>query len=344
MSDQIDNALQIKKLTSLIERNLKRSRRHYLTNVIAKFSPLAIILSIFITEFTTYFFEYNLNALMLLPLFLLIKYFFIERSKQYKCYTTENFLIHCNRYFPELEESAHLTFKAENNLSLLGRFQQVKVKRILLEILSNESLSQNKEINSKLTGNFSQFQSLFVGFLLLAGSYFFQPTYQFFANIINHSNNELAPMIERIENTASSVSKIISAQVIVEPPEYTRSMALLSSTIPVIAKTKSVSDANEESLNISAIAGSTVTWQLEFSNKSNRYFLEFSNGDKIELIIHEKNGTKSKSIFKASTVINHTGLYKIMSNDKTFMQLYTLTITQDEKPKIRILSPKDTVI
>ncbi|MDT0604806.1 ABC transporter permease [Thalassotalea castellviae] len=319
------------RLSTLIEAKLTKIRRYFIVNALSQFLPIAIIIgyiaSIFLSK---YFADHDPVNYINMPVslvvsivftifILLLKYFRITSSKAFKNINQTNFLIHCNRHFPSLEESAQLALSNKQELNVLQRLQQNKVVDELSLLLTQDEKLGQKEI--KLNGHFHRFPSVVIAVVLCCSWWFFSPSHLVEYFSVEQPSLKTANPVKVKSNVAENKTvTLLASQVNITPPKYT---GLLENT--------------QQDLNVDLLTGSTVTWQLHFSNSEQSYFIEFEDGNVKPLLF------AGNEQFTLSTVIEHTGLYKLYSQDKSFQQIYTLRVTLDKKPVIRILTPKNTI-
>lgn len=312
-------------IAALIDDKLKRLRWFFLINNLVKFLPLLSVA----TYFTFYCFSYVLSdenqlytfSVMFVCLATFFKFILLKRSKAFTHISRDNYLAHCNRHFESLEESAHLALQNPNNLNVLQCLQQRKVSQQLLALLAADS-TQDWAIQHSLNGRFYRQLSLIITLFICVSLWFFSPflAIEKLAGFGELSQSKASTPYLNSKDKIKKDVVLINSQVTVLPPKYTN--------LP-----RSV----QMDLNVELLAGSEITWQLNFSDNSQRYFIEFANGEINQIILSDNKG------FIFTTTIEHTGLYKLYSEDKSFQQVHTLQVSLDNKPIIRILTPKSTI-
>jgi hypothetical protein len=313
-------------LATLINIKLKKLRFYFLINNSLRFLPfLVIFLFITFSLSSLFFYEDNQRYTFTLFIFfcaLFLKLILLKRSHAFYNINRDNYLAHCNRHFETLEESAHLAFIDSKKLNVLQQIQQRKVSNELLLLLGELALENNKGIKQVLNGKIQSQISLVYTFLLCGGLWLYSPLLDlqkiYWQSKASQTNEGAANLNEIAKNNIDL--SLIDSQIIILPPSYTKKPKLI-----------------QKELNIELLAGSEVIWQLEFSDTSQSYFIEFANGEINQLVLAENNQYTFKSI------IEHTGVYKLYSQDNVFQQIYTLQVSLDKKPVIRILTPKNTV-
>ncbi|MDG1750509.1 MAG: hypothetical protein P8I03_02430 [Thalassotalea sp.] len=313
-------------LTVLIDGKLKKLRWYFIINTLVRFLPFLTIVTYLLhavfslmlhVENQSYLFSFLIACLAFL-----FKFFRIKRSESFIHINKDNYLAHCNRHFSSLEESAQLVLMAPKNLNFLQRFQQNKVCHELLHLLNEKKVEKHSSNQHTLNGQFHSQLSLLFTCLFLAGLWFYSPITAFEKTTCQgehfQKNINASPLISTVAKNKDI--NLLSSQITVQPPKYTN---LLSTT--------------QKDLSIELLAGSEITWQLGFSETQQRYFIEFANGEINPLVLSENNQ------YTFNYRVEHTGLYKLYSEDKSFQQIHTLRVSLDKKPVIRILTPKSTI-
>jgi hypothetical protein len=313
-------------LTFLIDDYLEKVRWYFLINNLIKFLPLLIIVTYIIFVISSLLSNSDnlpyIFSSFVFGCLLFFKFLSLKRSIKFRSINRDNYLAHCNRHFESLEESAHLVLINSQDLNVLQRLQQSKTCNELLGLLNTHELDKNLRNKQILIGKFQSQLSIVYSLLLCSGLWLYSPLSVFEKvgwNVESSLSNTTIPPLNLTFDESSNVS-LIASQLKVLPPKYTS----LPSTI-------------QKDLNVELLAGSEITWQLEFSDTNQSYFIEFANGEINQLILSENN------LFTLNYVIEHTGLYKLYSQDKSFQQIHTLRVALDKKPIIKIITPKDTV-
>lgn len=235
-------------------------------------------------------------------------YLWYKRSLGYQSITRANVLFHLNRKFPQFQESAQLTFQKTETLNPLQQIQQKKVLKNLEELIKSK-----QKIVPKLAIKVPLLKSMLV--ILIA------TLTMIVTKTIEQKITRAQQQSDKITATTDiEAIKILSSHITVVSPNYTQ--------LPKV---------NNNKLDIHFLEGSTIFWRLAFSLPQLSYQITFADGRVIPLKKLENDH------FVAQQTLVNTGIYKISSTDNRFTVLYTLTSTPDEKPKIRILSPKSTV-
>ena len=312
-------------LAALIDSKLKKLRWYFLINNVVKFLPLLAVATYFVFNcFSSILSDENQSytfSVLFVCLVIFLRFLLLKRSKAFTDISRDNYLAHCNRHFASLEESAHLALKNTNDLNLLQSFQQRKVSQQLLALLTDDS-TKDRSIQYSLNGRFHRLSSLIITLFICVSLWFFSPisAIEKMARFGEHSQNKTSTSSLGSKEAVKKDVLFINSQVTVLPPKYTN----LPSSV-------------QNDLNVELLAGSEITWQLRFSDNNQRYFIEFANGETKQILLTGQNQ------FIYTATIEHTGLYKLYSEDKSFEQIHTLQVSLDKKPIIRILSPKSTV-
>lgn len=223
--------------------------------------------------------------------------------------TPLNVLLHLNRLHPEFEESAQL-LNISTPKGALQTLQRQKVAKIFSQKF------QQHELTKPLP------KIKYIPWLIMA-SVLTLITFNFdniSAQLKQHRPLVINSSADQSDITAAPT--ITAQKVVITPPSYTKLTA-----------------TEQSGLDIDALEHSTIRWQLNVSNQNLRYFLIISEQSPIEFI---KNGDGS---FMLEHQVNSTNLYRIAYSAQLipFEQVYSMSIHKDEKPKITIVSPKNTI-
>lgn len=269
----------------------------------------------------------------------------IKRSQQYKELTPQHLLLHLNRYFPELEESAQLLACDQQNLSLLERLQfnkvLVQVNKITSRQLNSSQQFLSPKFAQKIFNRVMLASSCLVLLVLLSAKYQWLEKALSVVQANNHSND-----VTITTDQPMALVDILSQQVIVEPPAYSITILRDKPVDKSIDKPqeKLIEQSRESSsLNVNTLAGSKITWLFNFTEPKRDYFLNFSNGERHQLKQKEDGSYYFQHTFTASTAYH----LSLADNDSTlsdvFSAVYSIKIIADKAPKIRIITPKKTV-
>ncbi len=252
----------------------------------------------------------NIQTGMLVAVVLLAGLVQLFFSRAWKRLTTDNFLQHLNRHFPEFEESAQLLLLNDKGLSLL---QQLQRKRVLEAYTLSEP-----RINASRPAIRYRTVAVAISIALVLMPF------------VNQFKAILEPVLTRgnttrdVASTAQpggSANRLTASSVIITPPEYTG--------LPVI---------ETEEMNLDITEGSRVLWKLSFDDPSPAYALAMADDLRLPLMTSENGG------LQASATINKTGLYRIVWQENDIEQslegIYAVSVKLDQPPDIRLLEPQ----
>ena len=238
-------------------------------------------------------------------------------SLKYKQVTLNTLLLHLNRHYSQLQESAHLITADIKELSVLQKLQKKRVLTQIDLLISDEQSSLLPIISDK-----NAIISFCVALIILV---FLSFNSIWLPLLSNESNRENETVISEEGTTISAVELLlVESEVTIIPPSYTQ-----------------LQQALKNDLNVNAVAGSVVHWNLVFNGFCENAFIILSNGERVSF------DTQDNLRFEAKTQINHTGIYRLGvlcdGREKVFPDIYTLTAIKDNKPKIKIITPKKTI-
>ncbi|WP_340679795.1 hypothetical protein [Paraglaciecola sp.] len=243
----------------------------------------------------------------------------LTRSKELADIHLHNYLLHLNRCYPELEESAQLISRNAQQLNLLQQLQQDKVSALLNALLEQQSQRPATDYGLKRPLALSIISAIvLITVYLLADKLKLQ----------QWDTSQTAADLTPTEQQSTLADGISSIQVTVVPPQYSQ-----------------LSTAHYDGLNLTLLAGSQVNWQLGFKHSfeqsattatSGKYGITLSSGEKILLTAQDSG------LFTANANISQSAIYTISSSKGKLDDVYTLTVTPDNVPQIRFLSPSAT--
>lgn len=241
-------------------------------------------------------------------------------SAPWRSTSLDNLLLHYNRLYPQLEESAQLLKQPLQNLNLLQQLQQQKVAQRLATLLND---------STQLAG-----KTIFYGFVLWLNVLTLATLLGLFALLNTTLFNSAAPLntlttqTNEGHNTLSANPAVRAVKVTIEAPAY--------SQLP--AQTSHV-------LDLSLLAGSEVIWQVQFKPALNAaaqaqanpsYHIQLSSGASLPLLLNNDGW------YQASAVITQSVIYTLASDQGTVEGVYTLSVTPDTAPLIRFIKPVQT--
>ncbi|MCJ8321702.1 MAG: hypothetical protein MJK12_18855 [Colwellia sp.] len=259
--------------------------------------------------FTGYFFSAPMLIIISFSIAIVaIQYFKCIKSSLYQRVNVENFALHLNRQYPELEESSQLIFSSETELSLLRKLQKKRVSSTLKKIVNND---ENILLPTQSVKKYLILSATLCS--LLFGLYF-----------ITGKGTTVLPLSS--DNTPKSRLQL-SQHIVIESSDIT--------IIPPVYS--NLPTELEQNLNLKVLAGSKVRWHLNFADKNLDYFLIFSNNSRVPFIQQDDRSY----VFEAE--IKFSQIYRIVSEAQALDNIFTLTVNQDKKPNIRILTPRRAV-
>lgn len=307
------------KLKSRISALVSNNRKRFIVNSLLSFLPLALLSAYLINFGLINFFSDAFNAyitqsyFVLVSVLLIIKTILIKRSKSYRQLNLTQYLFHLNNQFKTLEHSAQLIEKLPESLPLLQQLQRSKAIEKLSKIITIKNGQQNTQHKSSLLLPIKLQTPLILSTLILLASYYFSPQIISLAG----DNNLMPIRTNQVPLENINHNEIDGIQITIKPPIYTAQ-----------------DDVMTNDLDLSFVAGSRVTWQLTLTHNTDKLILQFSNGEQLNF------NQVSEVTWQIQTVINQTGIYKIVNSNKTIEQVHTLTAIKDQKPQVRIIKPK----
>ena len=233
-----------------------------------------------------------------------------SQSKQYQNITANKVLLHLNRQFSECEESAELILLPTRTLTTLQQLQKIRIQPKVESLLSTE-------LSSRLP------------------QYSYQP-----ATLLSAAAVIIFILIELIPADYVSQLEPANTQLVSEDPKPITPIAMIAKSITVTAPnytglaTKQTTD-----LNLELIAGSTVTWRLQFSGLTQQNDLSILLPDKQRIpLIKQPDNT-----YLASTELNQSGVYHLAADEKVLGGIHTIAVTADTRPTIRFVEPTRTI-
>lgn len=332
------------KIQQQLAQLLMRWRRQFLQQQLFLFSPKLMALGAMVVFMAFSLASLGLSADILtiedtVWLFLLMMIFglfakiaLVLRSKAYRRIEENNLIAHFNNRFAQLEYSAQLLLRDENQLSALEQLQYRKVRASFDDILQ-----QQAQVNySQLSPIFAKRQwlirsvSLLLLLLILSLTHHFKlldKTLTWFQS--QQVTNQLVESTVRIKPKAAVID-ILSQQVTITPPDYS------------LVKNQA-SGVNSDLLDIEALVGSYAQWTFSFSHKAANYFIVFSNGERYPLIKQDNASFTFRTQLMTSMVYHLAIADDNAPVSEKFSTIHRITLTPDQAPKIRFITPKNTV-
>ena len=335
-----NNAVLDKQKMAVIEQLefvLSRWRRKAIQQQILQFLPkfFALVISVLFLLVVIEFLTLQNAVVALLPAFILgalTKLLWVFGSEAYQNITLTNLIVELNQHFTELEDSAQLLLLEHQQLLPLEKLQYRKVLAAIDDVLA-----QQAQVNyADLSPTFNQGQFIFANCILAVVIIIFtvievfqlleQPKSWFQAN----TDIEVSKVESSQVHENHPPVDILSQQVIIEPPRYSLKKGQQEKLV-------------SESLDIDTLAGSNVSWVFNFSEHKVNYFIVFSNGERQQLIKH-KDGSYRYKVKLSTSMVYHLAVDNQATkvSDK-FTEIHHIKLTADKAPKIRFISPKNTV-
>lgn len=222
---------------------------------------------------------------------------------------TDSVLLHLNQQFPILQHSAQLLVQPIQAEALLKNLQRERVERALQTLLDDPQV----QLLPVYPWHSAGLANLLVITLFLALVYL-TPN-----DGSSPEQTVLADKSESLLEVPPGPAVIERILVTISPPAYTRQ-----------------SDIQQAALDLNAVTGSTITWQLTFSNSAQSYFLQLAGQPDIPF---EQQGDD----FIVTLPVTHSGVYHISDEQGIIGSIHSIAVTADNAPKIRIIEPTTTI-
>jgi len=265
---------------------------------------------VLVAIFIVYWFSISSHYLLaVLSLIVVVRLLILKKSRRYQEVTVENIALHLNRQYQNLEESTQLFLTESSDFSPLQILQKQRITPRLYDILKKNNDAPIPRLVYRSTVHLSLFV-IAAGIVISFVSHSLFPT----------TAVEKQADYSRIEQTKNTVLEVETVNVTIVAPEYT-----------------ALKSQKSNALNIELIEGAVIRWQLTFNDDQQDYFIKFADGTLNQLL---QQNDKSYVLEKS---VHFTGIYQIVTPDKTLAKVYTLTVIKDKKPRIRIVTPKKTI-
>lgn len=318
---------------------VKVQRRHLLQYFLLIFLPLAMMLTWVMGLILRFGFELHNQGVTLYcgALFILLmlgRWYVVCLFSNYKKVGLDGLIEHLNIRFPKLEYSAQLILLEYEKLSSLQRIQQYKVIAALHHILfanTTHCAVQAQLVAKKLTA--SQVLIYMVVISIIAATEInldrIISSYQYKQQIETLDVKPESIVEQAVEHTVEITHQTVE----IYRPEYS-----------VPSSEEGISQS--EQLDIAVLAGSDVIWEFEFSQHQYNYSLVFSNGERYQLDKQPNNRFRiqkkiTQSVAYYIDVVANDGA--VINKGKRISQIYTIKSIADKAPKIRFITPKNTV-
>jgi len=210
--------------------------------------------------------------------------------------------------FEVLEYSTGLLLKPSQDLSNLAKLQQLKVERELEKVIKVAN-PPNRAV-----------KAIFIGFAMIVLGFLIN---QF--NVIDYFKQ---PIPLKIEQNLLDFHADDSIETIVTQPKIIKQ--LISVTYPSYINIKAYSSNH---MNIKAVEGSYVRWNLQFDNAVDSVFLQ-STGTNYSMSFQN-------DYYASTSVLKYSGFYnfkfKDIQGNAYTSDLYSIEVTKDERPEVKLL-------
>lgn len=238
----------------------------------------------------------------------------LKRNRTINNIQLENYLLHLNRHYPELEESAQLLPSEDDALTLMQQLQKHKISARVDHILSQqpEPLFNDYRFSRPLAANLVTLAAIVLLYWLLIS----RPWPQ-------------TPAADKgaeqpVAQASLASPRLVSAKVEVQPPAYSK-----------------LPREHSTHLNLKLLSGSQVSWQLHIeglpvatkANSQSGYSIELSDGNQLALQSH------NDGYFYVAATIMQSAIYTINTPVGKLDGVFSLTVNPDTPPTIRFISP-----
>ncbi|OFI36112.1 hypothetical protein BFC17_10395 [Alteromonas lipolytica] len=226
---------------------------------------------------------------------------------------TESVLLHLNQQFAVLQHSAQLLFQPVQSDSLLKTLQRERAEQALQSLLKDPQVQLLPVYPWQLAGLANLCVIVLIAGLILAPGYF-------------NLKSGLTPEQTSFPDNSETLSQMSPGPAVIKG-------ILVSISSPAYT---GQADMQQTGLDISAVAGSTVTWQLTFSNPEQSYFLQLAGQPDMAF---ERQGND----FVLTLQVTRSGVYHISDKQGIIGSIHSIAVTADDAPKIRITEPTLTI-
>lgn len=286
---------------------MKQDRRHHLVQFKNRWQLLLLIESL----------SYAIGAAVLIYLisghffisvmtFLLVGILAVLIIKPWKANleATSSFL---DAKFEVLEYSTGLLLKPKSELSQLAQLQQLKIEGALDQVLKGAN-PPNHTIQGSIIGLVMILLGIFLNQFKVVDYFKPSPTIKTEQALLN---------FYREDSTSTKVipPKIIKQSIRVSYPSYIKIKAYSS-----------------DQMNIKAVEGSSIRWNLQFDAEVDRVFLQ-STGSTYPMMLQN-------DFYTSTSVLKYAGFYNFKFKDlhgNTYTSdLYSIEVTKDEAPEVKL--------
>ncbi len=241
----------------------------------------------------------------------IIMFALLLASSKLRRLSTDNFLQHLNRRFPDFEESAQLLLSSDADLSVLQKLQRDRAAAVY-----QHNLARVEQWQAPV-----KYGNAVAVILLCMPLAYFSAELRSGASGFFHRINLDGLQMTTAGVQGDDLTRIENIEIHIQPPAYTG----LDST-------------QSDKLDLDVAEGSLVKWSLSFSTAQNAYALEMSDGERLELT------PGGGDVWQTKTTVRQSDLYKIIeidgNHEATIGEIYTLSVTLDQAPDIRVMEPE----
>jgi len=236
-------------------------------------------------------------------------------AKGYRRINRDNLLEHINRQLPDYQESAQLLVAEKETLTLLQQLQQEKIIKTFQRDVTQGRLKKHLPAVSFKQPLYLTLLSVFVIGMVQWG-------YPLMSSKSMYEQQSVDSEEKTVDSKSVTIEKV---SVAITPPRYTGKKAF-----------------NSEDLNLQIIEGANVEWRLQFNDTSLNYFMVNAKGERLPLQL-QSDGRHS-----ITRTITQTSIYRLSYEDASGYHnlpgVYSIAVTKDKAPKIRIISPNQTLV
>lgn len=238
-------------------------------------------------------------------------------SPKWRNLSTENFLLHLNRRFPDFEESTQLLGLDTSELSPMQLLQRERVLAVY-----PKNIAQAERWQAPLHYRTTMGVSVLCCLLFM----FTDQLASLAGGVLPDSL--MTPSKGLVPETESGLHGI---SIRIEPPAYT-GLAVIET----------------DQMDLELPQGSLVDWNLSFATNDGDYVFQLSGDKKIALEPGNEQGEGPGEYgqLHASGIVEETSLYRIVRTDTgkepSAGEIYSLTVKLDQAPDIRIIQPRVT--
>ncbi len=292
-----------------LQERINTARRAYVRRLSLRISAVALALGGFTFVVSGMGWLATLLAALTIMLWLVIE---LPRGALKQLHT-ETVLLYLNQQFPILQHSAQLLTQPVQAEALLKTLQRERAEQALQTLLDDPQVQLLPAYPWQSAGWANLCVAVLIGALIVAPGYFNLKIGLSPEQTALPGNSET---LLQIQPAQASIERIL---VTIAPPAYTRQ-----------------ADIQQTGLDISAVKGSTVTWQLTLSHPEQSYFLQLAGQPDIAF---ERQGDD----IVLTQQVTRSGVYHISDKQGIIGSIHSIAVIADDEPKIRITEPTTTI-